>query len=285
MESLIKGDSIDFLCKYGKLKGWDICNKLGLKSFQAPYIVNDFLNVEDIELKKKFGEEPLLCRPDFPIGIGYKKIRGRDVKLKDINGYISEVKKESKEGIIILAKHPSTILTGHYIPRYKTDGAIMVLFEKNKKILIDYVGPGFDAGDITKGKAVHTAISISWEEIYENPKNNYKNAKMIGNNIFQIDQEQYMVSRKNRIRELILNLKEEEIEEIEKSIPEEVPKLNLKTFKQVYEQCIDKIIYGNFNIPNKPFGIMLNIYEEKFCVFEIWNIDRLIDRSREIERD
>ena len=66
-----------------------------------------------------------------------------------------------------MSKHPSTMLTGHYTPRYKTNGAIMVVFEKNDKILIDYVGPGFDVGDITRGKTVHTALEIPWDSIYE----------------------------------------------------------------------------------------------------------------------
>ncbi len=47
---------------------------------------------------------------------------------------------------------------------------------------------------------------------------------------------------------------------------------------------IDKIIYGNFQMPNKPFGIMMNIYEDKFCVFEVWNIERSINKTIELDR-
>lgn len=79
-------------------------------------------------------------------------IRGRDVKLDDINNYLKEVKRCTEDGVILMSKHPSTMLTGHYTPRYKTNGAIMVVFEKEDRILIDYVGPGFDVGDITRGK-------------------------------------------------------------------------------------------------------------------------------------
>lgn len=35
-----------------------------------------------------FGEEPLLWRTDAPIGQGYKLIRGRDVRLDNINDYL-----------------------------------------------------------------------------------------------------------------------------------------------------------------------------------------------------
>lgn len=284
MGALTKAKDRDVISKYGKLKGWDICNSFGLPSFGDMYILSDYIDVNNPKIKEIFGQEPLLCRTDAPIGQGYKMIRGRDVKLDNINDYLSEVKKCSKDGVILMSKHPSTMLTGHYTPRYKTNGAIMAVFEKRDRILIDYVGPGFDVGDITRGKTIHTAISILWDSIYEKPIHNYKDARMIGEGLFQITDEQYQVSRNNRIKELTLNLKEQEIDEIEDSIPKETPKLDYKLFKQLYDECIDKIIYGNFQMPSKPFGIMMNIYEDKFCVFEVWNIERSISKNIELDR-
>lgn len=284
MIALTKAKDRNLISKYGKLKGWDICNSLGLPSFGDVYILSDYIDEKDPKIKEIFGQEPLLCRTDAPIGQGYKMIRGRDVKLDNINDYLSEVKKCSTEGVILISKHPSTMLTGHYTPRYKTNGAIMAVFEKGDRILIDYVGPGFDVGDITRGKTIHTSISIPWDSIYEKTIHNYKDARMIGKGLFQITDEQYQVSRNNRIKELTLNLKEQEIDEIKASIPKETPKLDYKIFKQLYDECIDKIIYGNFQMPNKPFGIMMNIYEDKFCVFEVWNIERSINKTIELDR-
>ena len=57
------------------------------------------------------------------------------------------------------------------------------------------------AGDITRGKTVHTAIQIPWDSIYEKPIHNYKDAKMVWNGLFQINDEQYRVSRNNRIND------------------------------------------------------------------------------------
>ena len=284
MESLIKVKDRDVISKYGKLKGWDICNSLGLPSFGDVYILSDFIDTSNPKIKEIFGQEPLLCRTDAPIGQGYKMIRGRDVKLDNINNYLSEVKKCSKDGVILMSRHPSTMLTGHYTPRYKTNGAIMAVFEKDDRILIDYVGPGFDVGDITRGKTIHTAISIPWNSIYEKPIHNYKDARMIGKGLFQITYEQYQVSRSNRIKELTLNLKEQEIDEIENSIPKKTPQLDYKLFRKLYDECIDKIIYGNIQMPSKPFGLMMNIYEDKFCVFEVWNIERSISKNIELDR-
>ena len=37
-------------------------------------------------------------------------------------------------------------------------------------------------------------------------------------------------------------------------------------------------------MPSKPFGVMMNIYEGKFCVFEVWNIERSISKDIELDR-
>ncbi|NLC88317.1 MAG: hypothetical protein GX682_06115 [Clostridiaceae bacterium] len=284
MNALIKAEDREQISKYGKLKGWDICNSLGLQSFGNVYIMNDYIDIEDQKIKEIFGEEPLLCRTDAPIGQGYKMIRGRDVKLKDINNYMKEVKQCTEDGVILVAKHPSTVLTGHYVPRYKTDGAVMIVFEKNTRILIDYVGAGFDVGDITRGKAIHTAIEIPWNSIYEKPIHNYRYSGIMGEQRFQISDIQYEVSRKNRIKELTDNLKESDKEAIINSIPTKTPKLDYALFEKVYTECIDKVIYGKPQTSDKPYGIMLNIYGDKFCVFEVWNIERSIQKDIELEK-
>lgn len=284
MRSLIKTEDREIISRYGKLKGWDICNSLGLQSFGDVYILRDYIDTNNPKIREIFGEEPLLCRTDAPIGQGYKMIRGRDVKLDDINNYLKEIKECTEDGVILMSKHPSTMLTGHYTPRYRTNGAIMVVFEKGDRILIDYVGPGFDVGDITRGKTVHTAIQIPWDSIYEKPIHNYKDAKMVWNGLFQINDEQYRVSRNNRINELVSNLKEQGVQKMVNSIPEETPRLDYKLFKKLYDECIDKVIYGNIQMPRTPFGIMMNIYEEKFCVFEVWNIERSISKEIELDR-
>lgn len=63
--------------------------------------------------------------------------------------------------------------------------------------------------------------------MHEKPIHNYKDARMIGEGLFQITDEQYQVSRNNRIKELTLNLNEQEIDEIEDSIPKKNSKIRL----------------------------------------------------------
>ena len=74
MDALIKAKDRDIISKYGKLKGWDVCNSLGLQSFGEVYILSDYINTNNPQIRKIFGEEPLLCRTDAPIGQGYKMI-------------------------------------------------------------------------------------------------------------------------------------------------------------------------------------------------------------------
>ena len=88
MEALKKAIDKNEITKYGKLKGWDICNSLRLPSFGDVYILSDYIDIANPNIRQIFGEEPLLCRTDAPIGQGYKLIRGRDVRLDDINDYL-----------------------------------------------------------------------------------------------------------------------------------------------------------------------------------------------------
>ena len=51
-----------------------------------------------------------------------------------------------------------------------------------------------------------------------------------------------------------------------------------------YEECIDKVIYSEIRTNNRPYGIMMNIYGDKFCVFEVWNIERSLPKDIELDR-
>ena len=84
--------------------------------------------------------------------------------------------------------------------------------------------------------------------------------------------------------ELTKNLKEKDSIEIVKSIPMQTPKLSYRLFEKLYQECIDKIIYSGIRNNNKPYGIMMNIYEDKFCVFEVWNIERSLTKDIELDR-
>ena len=67
MEALKKAIDKNQIVKYGKLKGWDICNSLGLPSLGDVYILSDYIDVNSPKIRQLFEDEPLLCRTDAPI--------------------------------------------------------------------------------------------------------------------------------------------------------------------------------------------------------------------------
>ena len=265
-------DQAQFM-KYGKYKGWSLCKKFHLPAIDRVFVINHSISENDVTLRKILGKEPLLCRPDAPVGHGNNLIRGRDVRFDELNSFYNEVKQCNNEGVILVSRHPSTIVAGHYIPRYLTNGAIMVIFEKNHQIVIEYVGPGFDVGDISRGKTVHSSIKIPWELVYEKSSHIFWYAKQIFNGFSQITAEEYSVSRKRRIEELRYSLGENAAI-IEYSIPRDVPVLSYDLFKKTIDECVNKILFSPYTLPTQPFGAMMNLYENKLCVFELWNIER-----------
>ena len=56
MEALRKAIDKDEIAKYGKLKGWDICNILGLPSFGDVYILSDYIYITNSNIRKIFGK-------------------------------------------------------------------------------------------------------------------------------------------------------------------------------------------------------------------------------------
>ena len=44
MEALIKANDRKIISRYGKLKGWDVCNSLGLQSCGDVYVLRDYID-------------------------------------------------------------------------------------------------------------------------------------------------------------------------------------------------------------------------------------------------
>lgn len=265
-----------YLKNYGKLNGWWLCSRYSLPTFTELYIVVGEINPFDNELLQIFGETPLLCRTDAPFGKGASLPRGRNLSINNINEFLLELKSKCKESIILMCKNPSIQLTGKELQRYETGGGIMIIFEKYNQVIVELVGKGFDVGDITRGKAVHSSIVIPWNMILENPIKIFKHCIYIEKNrYFLIGTQDYLCSRETRINELVKNLKEENIIAIDNAIPLEASKITLSLFEKIYYECIEKIAVKQDEI-EEPFGIMLNMYEGQFCIFEVWQMRRSI---------
>ncbi|MBE0523246.1 MAG: hypothetical protein IBX40_02770 [Methanosarcinales archaeon] len=81
--------------------------------------------------------------------------------------------------------------------------------------------------------------------------------------------------RQSRIKELVENLGEILIDDIVSSIPLKPTDLDFKLFLNIYANCIEELIYSETTSLGNKFGIVLNVYNEKIHIFEIWKIEKL----------
>lgn len=256
---------------YGKSSGLIFAHKLNLSVSTYGWVcssINDSIDLPDFE-------DRYLCRPDAPKGMGNRLPRGKDLKAIEIISFMKEIKNISDYGIILIFKHPSLDLLGQYIPRYQTFGGATVVIDKKKDVTIEFVGPGFDVGDLTRGKDVHTSVVIPIEDIFEKPSRLYRyNFKNILGRRFDISEKQYRHSRRQRTTELKSKLGESQ--NIDKYIPDKPTYLSLRTFKSIFVNCIEPILFSNDPRLNRIFGIMMNLYGNNLYVFEIWSPERNI---------
>ncbi len=263
----------DYVKTYGKINGWVLCRKLELPTFSKMYVISDYIDESDQAILGTFGTIPLLCRTDAPWGYGNSLPRGRNVTIFQINSFLEKVKKCTDKGVLLICVNPYKLNTNQIIPRYKIDGGIFVLFEFDR-IIIEHVGRGFDVGDITRGKSVHNRIIMPTSIIYEKPYEIFKYSKInFPNNFYSISIQDYKIEKINRERELVEVLSEQDFSHIKSEIPDSAQPFTLNMFKKVYKECIEKVIYSSIAI-EKPFGIMMNIYNNNFCIFEVWQRKR-----------
>jgi hypothetical protein len=263
---------IDLSKVYGKLNGFLLADELGLTSTKKGVIV--FTDTKG-SLIDNDSETVFLCRTDAPLGYGRLMPRGRDLRQNEIKPFLDELKSIKEEAALLCFQHPSIDLTGRYIPRYKTQGAASVILNANDNITIEYVGAGFDVGDLTRGKTVHASIVIPWSERNMPPTELYR---LVKRNVYfshEISQDNYVVSRAERMKELSSLLDENDILEIENSIPLEKPLLSRYLFSKIYSLCVDKLSNCQHKLGNN-FGALINIYGSHLYVFEIWKKERSI---------
>lgn len=151
-------------------------------------------------------------------------------------------------------------------------GAFNIQIDLNKNIYIDYVGPHFDASDITKGKATHESWQIPYNEaLFLDSKkiNNYKIFE-ISNSAF----EECWIDRKKTMLREHQNRKEEII-----SLQNRFQRCPTYILNMIIEEIIFPIIYRQteFNkYVGNQFGVQLNINDKsKIEVYEINSPERM----------
>lgn len=257
--------------EYGKLHGLILAREHELPTTNQLWIYDDInTSIDDSNLP---GDEKFICRPDAPMGTGNALPRGKDLYPEDIGTFYKSIRNKVKDAVIVVLRNPSCEIYGKYVPRYQVDGAAMVVVSPQNRLDIEFVGKGFDVGELTRGKSVHTCISLPWEAVEENPlKIMWQNKMKVLGGRRDIKTEDYQIQRQERLAEL--KRLGEYSADIETSVPETPEALTPAMFQRIYNECILKTLMSDHPELKGDYGIMMNIYDTRIYVFEIWRPKR-----------
>lgn len=144
--------------KYGKARGAELARKYFPKN--VPFGKLTILETLDdwLEVKDNYGKF-VLSRIDWPVGAKTTALRtiGASGNVDDIPRLIEAA--QAHGGVVLLMEPKNNC------PRYDYDGGFNVLFNVDHEVIIEFVGKGFDAHEITQGLAVHERYIIPWGDI------------------------------------------------------------------------------------------------------------------------
>lgn len=250
---------------YRKCKGVLQASKYGLPIVPNGFVVNRPLSCMDIEKIKQNIGDVVLCRPDAPKCQWYGLPRGRDLKIEEINAFFIQCQKINPSSILLCFLHPSVYFTGNMATRYDLSGACNVIINWEKNISIDFVGTGYDCGELSRGKNLaHSTVVIPWY-LCDWPSDFIWNHLTVSH----ISSLKYEKSRKARVDALVELGYDKAV--VEQKIPTGPSRLDKSLFCTVFDECIKKVIKYPEEFTFKiPLMITINIYNSQPHVFEIW---------------
>lgn len=180
------------LMNYGKARGALYLKKYlpNLTPFTDIFLIGDIDSW--IKNKSNFNEHSFI-RPDTPIGDKMVRLDGSDGMLTSVPKMIKEMKEQNPQSALLIVK-----TKGVQIPRYMDNGGFVVLFDIPNRIIIEFVGQGFDGRELTHGKSVHESFIIPWNKILF-IKNRHDLTKYYEINYFGVNKQDYEQSREERI--------------------------------------------------------------------------------------
>jgi hypothetical protein len=258
----ILNDFLDFRKCYGLITAY-LCH--------LPIVTNGFILTEKISdkdihyLQKKYGQV-IMCRADTKFNHWGNISRGKDLIIANINIHYDEIGKYSNDFILLCFQHPSLFFTNQFVERWGISGGINILILWNQQIIIEYVGKGFDVGDLSRGvNKSHMTIIIQWEMRNKNIEKIWESSK-----IEKLSHKDFLSSRDDRIRSLLKMGYENNI--LNKNIPDISFQMTFDIFKNIYKKCVSPVINRRKLFTEEiPITLQINMYNnETFHVFEIW---------------
>lgn len=262
----ISADGLIEYIDYRKCRGLLLAYLCDLPIVKTGFVIDSLLSKKDIAQLKHLIGEIVLCRPDSPIKQWKKLPRGKDMNLDKINEFYQECVEIHNRAVLLCFKHPSIYFAGEIIERYRISGGLNILVDWFKKITVEYVGPGFDVGELTRGcNNYHCLIEIPWELAIFPPSYIWSHSSLE-----KISSEKYEQSRHSRIDTLINKMGYNKIE-VEQFVPQRVRLLSEEIFCNAFYECIKKIVKNTeYFKADVPIVILANLYGSTLHVFEIW---------------
>ena len=214
MYSIKNDKDIPYILKYHRAK--DMVNIM--KFFPDLSPIDDLAVISDEEdyIKNK---DKLVNLTSIRNGNPIKEHCMKSIPVKEINpdivSVMKEVKKENKDGVLILFH-----LNVKSTERYERYAGISVGVSLGNRIYIDAVGKGFDGREVLKGISCHERYSIPWNDIRRVNIGNFRDYRT-----FLISQDNYELSREERINYLescglLKDIVDENIPKIYEEIPD-----------------------------------------------------------------
>lgn len=259
---LSKNEHLPFIYKYKKCKGIALVDKYlpHLSPLNKMYVIDSLEEWEHV--KDEFPIEAMTVRCDCPRGLEGRLLEGQTFNRDRVNQYIIDVKDLVFDAVIILED-----LKKGTNERIHTWGGFNLDIIIGEYIYIDYVGPGFDCGLLSKGKGSHESFIIPWEDvpfIDDTAIRKYNKGKI--NNI------QYEETRKIR-KDFLIDAYPDRIEEIESTLPKSYEGIKVQVFRNLRDNVIFPLYLRQEEMLDdgmRHFGVEINVVEDGSMVpFEI----------------
>lgn len=229
-----KASDIYEMSKYGKARGFLLAKRYKLPTFSSFFIIK---NEEDLRnLLETYPNQCDFCmRSDAKIGDPPIGIGGKNGNRETIFEYMQEIQQKSKE----LGTSGAAVIywnEGPFCPTHEIEGSFYLDYRKEKELLIDYVGKGWDGSYLSHGSACHETYSIPWNDIlFFDERNRRTYRKKV------VTQSEYKDLRRKRIADLMKKGIPEDT--IENSIPSEYTGIENEYFRQVINQVMIPMFY------------------------------------------
>ena len=268
------------LMKYGKAKGVVLLQKYLPKLY--PFKSVDIVSTIDEwnAVKEKYGDF-ITHRVDMPIGDPRKNVvQGTSGFSDSIPGLIKKVNKQSPNGVVLLTETKELP-----VKRYENDGGFNVLFNLGENVIIELVGKGFDAHELTQGLAMHERYKIPWNEILfmRDRIDLLKNPTV---EKARVSPEHYTKQRNERVK-FLKDICGYDIDKIEEHVPHQYKLINNAIIKGILDDVVLELMKKQSSLQQdglKRFGIQGNLVRNQIQPWEIFRAERLVTKNIDIER-